>query len=87
MGEPFTIGRCRVKGCKHTTRRDDRGSFGTCPEHGQYRLEYTFGYFSDHPCNAKCMGAVGPSCDCSCGGANHGRNHAFQPDHVPLLPL
>lgn len=23
-------------------------------------------------CNAKCTGAVGHSCDCSCGGVNHG---------------
>lgn len=26
-------------------------------------------------CNGICMGAVGPSCDCSCGGENHGKNH------------
>lgn len=25
-------------------------------------------------CDARCTGAVGPSCDCVCGGANHGRN-------------
>jgi hypothetical protein len=29
----------------------------------------------DKPCNAKCMGAVGPSCECSCGGKNHGGGH------------
>lgn len=23
-------------------------------------------------CNAKCMGACGPACECSCGGKNHG---------------
>jgi hypothetical protein len=27
-------------------------------------------------CNGICMGAKGPSCDCSCGGENHGSNHA-----------
>lgn len=26
-------------------------------------------------CGAKCLAAKGPSCDCSCGGANHGANH------------
>lgn len=26
----------------------------------------------DHPCDARCMGARGPDCECSCGGANHG---------------
>jgi len=25
-------------------------------------------------CDARCTGAVGPSCDCVCGGVNHGRN-------------
>lgn len=24
------------------------------------------------PCTAACQGAVGPSCDCCCGGAGHG---------------
>jgi hypothetical protein len=24
------------------------------------------------PCDGRCTGAVGPNCDCSCGGANHG---------------
>lgn len=27
------------------------------------------------PCSAKCTGAVGPSCDCACGGINHGGAH------------
>lgn len=26
-------------------------------------------------CNGRCMGAVGPACDCACGGENHGKNH------------
>lgn len=31
----------------------------------------------DIPCNAKCVGAFGPSCDCSCGGRNHGGAHSI----------
>ena len=27
----------------------------------------------DHKCDARCEGARGPNCDCSCGGANHGK--------------
>lgn len=27
------------------------------------------------PCDARCTGATGPNCDCSCSGANHG-SHA-----------
>jgi len=27
---------------------------------------------SKHKCDARCMNAKGTSCECSCGGANHG---------------
>lgn len=30
---------------------------------------------ADHPCDARCTGAVGHNCECSCGGANHGIDH------------
>lgn len=33
-------------------------------------------YNPDRECNARCMGATGPSCDCTCGGENHGLGHA-----------
>lgn len=26
-------------------------------------------------CGPRCTGAVGPACDCQCGGANHGADH------------
>jgi hypothetical protein len=29
-------------------------------------------YVADKACNDKCMGATGPSCECQCGGQNHG---------------
>jgi len=28
------------------------------------------------PCNARCTGAHGHDCECSCNGANHGADHA-----------
>lgn len=31
----------------------------------------------DKGCNGRCMGSTGPACDCSCGGKNHGKNHAY----------
>lgn len=31
---------------------------------------------TEHVCGAKCMASTGPSCDCSCGGANHGRSYS-----------
>lgn len=29
-----------------------------------------------HVCGAKCLASTGPSCECSCGGKNHGAGHA-----------
>lgn len=48
-----------------------------CPAHGG-SMVYQGGRFTYNPekvCNAKCMGAAGPACDCSCGGSNHGGQH------------
>lgn len=30
------------------------------------------GRTTEQPCGAKCMDSKGPSCECSCGGRNHG---------------
>lgn len=47
-----------------------------CAEHGNYLLRYLRGRLRDDvTCDARCTGATGPNCDCSCGGANHGANH------------
>ena len=32
-------------------------------------------YVEEKICDGRCMGATGPTCECSCGGLNHGRNH------------
>lgn len=41
------------------------------------RVVLVKGKFSaKHECNAKCLASTGPSCECSCGGKNHGANHA-----------
>lgn len=29
----------------------------------------------DKPCNAKCLSGTGGTCECSCGGVNHGASH------------
>ncbi len=45
-----------------------------CPDcGGSVPVEKVAGTFrEDKPCTARCMAAVGPSCECFCGGANHG---------------
>ncbi|AIW02432.1 hypothetical protein AVV73_gp040 [Mycobacterium phage CaptainTrips] len=48
-----------------------------CTEHNKH-LTWTQLQARTNPektCNGVCMGAVGGSCDCSCGGENHGKNH------------
>ncbi len=48
-----------------------------CPEHGVYRLRPLAARFVESvACDARCTSARGPKCDCSCGGANHGADHA-----------
>ncbi|ASR84838.1 hypothetical protein SEA_HURRICANE_94 [Mycobacterium phage Hurricane] len=48
-----------------------------CSEHGKHlKWGQLAGRVNpEKECNGVCMAAVGPSCDCNCGGENHGRNH------------
>lgn len=48
-----------------------------CPSHPRNRMRVRVieGKFSaDHVCDSRCTGAIGPNCECQCGGANHGAN-------------
>lgn len=49
---------------------------GTCPVcSGAATVKTIRGVLvADKACNARCMGATGPSCECSCAGQNHGAN-------------
>lgn len=69
------IGRPIADGEK-LTREGRLFAYGVCPDCGRLhpsgrRIHYSKNP-SRHICNAKCMGAIGPSCECSCGGKNHG---------------
>ena len=57
-----------------------------CPEHGKlYRLQLVKGsYREDIKCTSRCWNATGPSCDCSCGGANHGAGAPMKHRHDHL---
>ncbi len=51
----------------------------TCTQCGQYVTgERLFATVNADPCHGACMGAAGPSCSCSCAGANHGRLWQYQ---------
>jgi hypothetical protein len=50
-----------------------------CAGCGGTRFDFNIirGSFSEAvKCGPRCTGAVGPSCECACGGENHGAGHA-----------
>jgi hypothetical protein len=58
----------------------------TCPGCGHpVRLAMVNGRMSDEECNTLCMYAVGPDCECGCGGANHGNGYSVRlvPTWIP----
>jgi hypothetical protein len=73
------VGRC--KHCRTAIAKQTNNTFGRfmtdgCPTCGRIvKLSHVLGATSPKECDARCMNAVGPSCDCSCGGANHGAGH------------
>jgi len=54
------------------------GCFTVCAGCGErFQLRRLLGkVVADKACGGRCMSATGPSCECACGGANHGANHA-----------
>lgn len=50
--------------------------FATCLCGKSVEFRKIRGVHSHHECGAKCMASKGPSCECSCGGANHGASWA-----------
>lgn len=52
------------------------GTFARCQDHGLFPLKALRGTLNrERECNDKCRNATGASCDCQCGGANHGAGH------------
>lgn len=68
------IGKC--SGCGQGVARESAELDWSTVVHDCGRLvtlERVQGTVSEsRPCDARCMGAVGPVCSCSCGGRNHG---------------
>lgn len=51
----------------------NHGAHALCPDHGLFKVHKLEGEHRPEVfCDARCMGARGPSCSCSCGGRNHG---------------
>lgn len=70
------IGKCPV--CKTVHVKEDTPSYTawTRPCCGRkVSLKPVLARVTDHKCGPKCTSALGPSCDCECGGKNHGADH------------
>ena len=68
------IGTC--KGCLKTEKIDARGRACTAPCRGcgrPVKFSAIRGVETTHQCGSKCRTSRGHVCECSCGGANHGR--------------
>ena len=60
-----------VDGTRHDMRCDL-----VCPSCNRERKGAAVkGTVTDHKCNAKCLASTSGVCECSCGGANHGKSH------------
>lgn len=55
--------------CPGVTARHGGHVLSLVPVKGRRNLAKT--------CNARCEGATGPQCECSCGGDNHGQSHGL----------
>jgi hypothetical protein len=69
------IGRPAAPGEK-LTREGRLFAFGSCADCGRIHPSGRRILYSKQPrghaCNSLCMSATGPSCECRCGGKNHG---------------
>lgn len=76
------LGQCRP--CVLPLHIEDNQAVGDtkraiCPECAAIVvIERLYGVTSDASCNGACMTAVGPTCECGCGGANHGKAYAVK---------
>lgn len=65
-------------GIRYPTRYADGVPGIVCPQEGCGRELFTrpvVGKVTADKCGAKCLAAKGHTCDCSCGGQNHGANY------------
>ena len=73
---PVFLGKCET--CVRPVRAEDDAERQDhvrrpCPDCGSMvKVERLYGTVSEMQCDARCEGAGGPSCDCACGGINHG---------------
>ena len=72
------IGKCRNGHTVKAHAEDVRAGWILCPCGSRAVARFmTVTVVDDMECSAKCTGASGPVCSCSCGGENHGGSRVF----------
>lgn len=67
------LGRCAKCRTAHTARTDFYGDLRRdCDCGNKVTLRGVWGRETDKKCDGRCTHAISASCDCSCGGKNHG---------------
>jgi hypothetical protein len=61
-----------IKGIKTYVHDDHDACCPECQGRIYVKSSEVEGHLSEKKCDARCTGARGPHCDCSCGGTNHG---------------
>lgn len=71
------VAKCPACGAGATVDLHDGGCAPVaCPDCGaRMKVQTIRATLTEGVCDSRCMGALGPDCQCSCGGVNHGRSH------------
>lgn len=69
-GRPVSRSRVLTGGVREANGRTLVSCCGTSVEVKPIR-----GTVTDKPCGTRCTSAIGPSCDCDCGGERHAIDH------------
>lgn len=77
-GTALVIAKCRKGHSVQGTWEDVRGGWLHCPC-GSVGIAKGLQVIvrEEKTCGGRCTSAFGPSCDCSCGGKNHGADRRF----------
>jgi len=72
-----------------SVKSDGQSITAGCPHchSAKVRLERVEALHTEEPCNAACMFARGPRCECSCGGENHGAGFGLMFERLGWLDM
>lgn len=82
MSEARVIGKCGRGHIVNTVASEVRAGWITCECGSRAMAKFMdVRVVEEMNCSAKCTGATGPVCSCSCGGENHGGRNFYQKEN------